>query len=47
MIDWLVELGRYWMSLPLTRILAVLADFGLIALLIVALTVALLKRRRR
>ena len=37
MIDWLVELGRYWMSLPLTRILAVLADFGLIALLIYGL----------
>ncbi len=37
MIDWLVELGRYWMSLPLTRILAVIADFGLIALLIYGL----------
>ena len=37
MIEWLVELGRYWMSLPLTRILAVLADFGLIALLIYGL----------
>ena len=34
MIEWLVEMGRYWMSLPLTRILAVIADFGLIALLI-------------
>ena len=33
----MVELGRYWMSLPLTRILAVLADFGLIALLIYGL----------
>ena len=37
MINWLVELGRYWMSLPLTRILAVIADFGLIALLIYGL----------
>ena len=37
MIDWLVELGRYWMSLPLTRILAVIADFGLISLLIYGL----------
>lgn len=37
MIEWLVDLGRYWMSLPLTRILAVLADFGLIALLIYGL----------
>ncbi len=37
MIEWLVELGRYWMSLPLTRILAVIADFSLITLLIYGL----------
>lgn len=37
MIDWWIEYGRYLMSLPLTRILAVIADFSLITLLIYGL----------
>lgn len=37
MIEWFVESSRYLMSLPVTRILAVIADFGLITLLIYGL----------
>lgn len=37
MIEWFVESSRYLLSLPVTRILAVIADFGLITLLIYGL----------
>lgn len=37
MFEWWLEYGKYLMSLPLTRILAVIADFGLITLLIYGL----------
>lgn len=37
MIEWWVEYSRYLMSLPVTRILAVIADFSLITLLIYGL----------
>lgn len=37
MFEWWLEYGKYLMSLPLTRILAVIADFGLITLMIYGL----------
>lgn len=37
MFEWWLEYGKYLMNLPLTRILAVIADFGLITLTIYGL----------